>query len=531
MRPLVSPQEMRRADEATISSGISAEVLMERAGRAVARAVIDIAGSRYGSKVAVVCGKGNNGGDGFVAARVLHDEGLGVTCALTFDAADAKGPAAHHLRLLRASGCRIAPFDDPLLEVDVIVDAVFGTGFSGEPRGRARDALAAITHAVQGEAIVAEEDGAHAVPAVWPIPRVVSVDVPSAGWVPADVVVAIGAEKLQTFFAQDNPPRRVEVADVGIHVEEARVAVMEEEDVALELPRRSPSDHKTSRGHVVVVAGSDATSGAPMLTARGAARMGSGYVTLVSTRRVIAAADTLLPEVLKRRVPGEVLEPEVLDDLAGVLERADCLALGPGLGIGEPQRAVVDRLLREFDGPVVLDADGLNNIVGSTELLGGRQWPVVITPHVAEMARLLDRPTPDIVRDRLAAALEAADRFDCVVVLKGHRTVVAAAADMAPRLGPPGPTEAGTDGATALAVPVGGPELATAGTGDVLTGAVAAQLARGGHPQFAAAGACYVHGVAGAIAATHCGSSGVVAWDVAEALPKAIEHIRGPYAV
>ena len=518
---------MRSADQATISSGASAETLMDRAGRAVARAVIQVAGGRYGTRVAVVCGKGNNGGDGFVAARVLHNEGLGVTCALAFDPAEAKGPAAHHLALLRRSGCRIAPFEARCLEVDVIVDAVFGTGFSGEPRGPAADALGAMIHAVQGEEVLEDEEGAYAVPAVWPTPRVVSIDVPSAGWVPADLVVALGAEKIQTFFQVDQPAP-VEVVDIGIRVEEARVAVMEGADAVAALPRPSPADHKTSRGTVVVLGGSDTTTGAPILTSRGAARMGSGYVTLVSTPGVIHAAETLTPEVLKRGIPDGFLGPGVMDDLAEVLERADCVAVGPGLGVGDRQRELVLRLLREFPGPVVVDADGLNNLVGRTEVLGGREWPVVITPHVAEMGRLLERPTPEITRARVETALVAAERFGCIVVLKGYRTIVAATS--AVTLGPAA-SEMSDARATGVAIPVGGPELATAGTGDVLTGAVVTQMARGGHPQFAAAAACYVHGVAGQIAAERVGAPGVVAWDVAEALPQAIERIRGPYAV
>ena len=518
---------MRRADEATISCGTPAETLMDRAGRAVARAVIQLAGGRYGTRVTVVCGKGNNGGDGFVAARVLHSEGLGVTCALVFDPAEAQGPAKHHLDLLRRSGCRIVAFDERLLAVDVIVDAVFGTGFSGEPQGPAAEALGAMIHAVQGEEVLEDEDGAYAVPAAWPTPIVVSVDVPSAGWVPADVTVALGAEKIQTFFEVDQTAL-VEVAEIGIEIEEARVAVMERADVVAALPRPSPADHKTSRGTVVVLGGSDATTGAPILTSRGAARMGSGYVTLASTAAVIDAAETLTPEVLKRRMPGESLGPDVLDDLSAVLERADCVAVGPGLGVGDGQRELVLRLLREFPGPVVVDADGLNNLVGRTEVLGGREWPVVITPHVAEMGRLLERPTPEITRARVDAALAAAERFGCVVVLKGHRTIVAATSAVTLGVGAAGLSDGS---ATGVAIPVGGPELATAGTGDVLTGAVATQMARGGHPQFAAAAGCYVHGVAGQIAAEQRGASGVVAWDVAEALPQAIERIRGPYAV
>jgi NAD(P)H-hydrate epimerase len=521
---------MRRADEATISSGTPTEVLMERAGRAVAREVIAVAGGRYGKKVAVVCGKGNNGGDGFAAARLLHGEGLGVTCVLVWPAEEAKGPAAHHLRLLRRSGCRIVGFGDHSFEVDVIVDAVLGTGSTGEPKGPARDAIAAMTHAVQGEEVEYDEQGALAVPAVWPIPRLVSVDVPSAGWVPADIVVALGAEKLQTFFAEPERPMEVRVADIGIEVEAARVAVIEERDVALQLPEPLPGDHKTSRGRVLILAGSNSTTGAAILSARSAARMGSGYVTLASTAGVIDAAETLVPEVLKRRLPGEALGPQDLDELTDVLERADCVALGPGLGVGNLQRDFVARVLREFGGPVVVDADGLNNLVGRTEILGGREWPVVITPHVAEMGRLLERPTPEISRDRLGSALEAAERFGCTVVLKGHRSIVAGSSLPGRGLRQAEGDPSHPDEAAAIAIPVGGPELATAGTGDVLTGAVAAQLARGGHPLFIVAAACYVHGIAGSLASLGSGRTGVVAWDVAEALPQAIERIRGPYA-
>lgn len=522
---------MRRADEATIAAGTSAEVLMERAGRAVARVVVREAGGRYGKRIAVVCGKGNNGGDGFVVARVLHHQGLGVICSLAFDADEAKGPAKYHLDRLRVSGCPIAPFAERHLEADVIVDAVFGTGFSGEPMGTARDAIAGITHAVQGEEIVHDAEETYAAPAVWPIPRVVSIDVPSAGWVPADVVVALGAEKFQTFFEADDPAR-VEVADIGIQIEEANVAVLEEADVAMELRRPSLGDHKTSRGSVLIVAGSNTTTGAPILTARGAARFGSGYVTLLSTDRVVDAAESLIPEVLKRRSRGDVLGPQLFDEIGDLLERVDSIALGPGLGIGDAQRQLVVRLLDEWEGPVVLDADGLNNLVGHTDALTGRGWPVVITPHVAEMARLLDRPTPDVNRNRLRAAVEAAERFGCVVILKGYRTIVAATSAVTPGVSPPSvQSDLEPGDVSAITIPVGGPELATAGTGDVLTGALAAQVAGGGHPLFGAAAACYVHGVAGSVVAGRSGASGVVAWDVAEALPEVVERIRGPYAV
>ena len=526
MRPVVTPEEMRRADDETISQGTPPEVLMERAGRAVARAVLRELGGRYGKRVTIVCGKGNNGGDGFVAARALHGEGVTVVCCTTFDPEETKGAARHHLRLFEAAGGRTVPFDDRYLHADAVVDAVFGTGFRGEPEGADRAAISAIAHAVHGEEIV---DG-EAAPSVWPRPTVVSVDVPSAGWVPAHLTVALGAEKRQTFFDEDAP--RVEVADIGISVDQARVWVLEQRDARMGLPRLSPSDHKTSHGSVVVISGSNATTGAALLTARGAARMGAGYVTLASSDRVMAAADGLVPEVLK--VPagqGAVLGPDALDRAGKALEKADALAIGPGLGVGDDQRKLVRRALEETELPIVLDADGLNVMVEETEAFAAREWPLVITPHAGEMARLLGVEVADVLRDRASVALEAAERFGCTVVLKGHRTLVAAPSGGMTVI-PGGRLKSlrrDRGPAGALAIPVGGPELATAGTGDVLTGAIAALLAHHDGPQSGAAVACYSHGVAGTVAAERNGGAGVVAWDVAEALPEAVRRIRAPY--
>jgi ADP-dependent NAD(P)H-hydrate dehydratase / NAD(P)H-hydrate epimerase len=494
VRPLVSPAEMREADEHTMAAGTTAETLMERAGRAVARTVVRALGGRYGRRVTVLCGKGNNGGDGFVAARVLHEEGVRVICSTVFEADTSEGPAAHHLALLRSAGCPVLPFAESHLQADAVVDAVFGTGFSGEPRAEAARALAALGRSRP--------------------PLVVAIDVPSAGMVPAHVTVALGAEKLQTFFGDASADGTVEVADIGIPVPHARVHVLGAVDVAGHLPHANADDHKTSHGSVVVLAGSNRTTGAPLLTARGAARMGSGYVTLGSTERVIAAAETRLPEILKAVVGGgEVVGPGALDELADALERADAVALGPGLGIGDDQRKLVLRALRELDHPLVLDADALNVMTEDAEVIAGREASVVITPHAGELARLLQRALDDVLGDRPQAALDAAERFGCTVVLKGRGSLVAAPSDT---------------GASALVVPVGGPELATAGTGDVLTGAMAALLARGGDPQLLAAAACYAHGVAGDIVAEELGDVGVVAWEVAEALPKALASLAAP---
>ena len=523
MRPIVSADEMRRADDAVIDAGTPAEVLMERAGRAVARTVVREAGGRYGRRVTVVCGKGNNGGDGFVVARVLHHEGLRVVCCTTFDPREAKGAAAHHLDLLRSTGCDVVSFDARYLHADVIVDAVFGTGFHGEPKRDVEAALRELEQVVAGEVMV-EEGGERPVS---PRPRVVSIDVPSAGIVAADVTVALGAEKLDTFFGEPHRSTRVEVADVGIPVDHARVYVLERNDIVAALPRLDPDDHKTSHGSVVVIAGSDVTTGAALLTARAAARMGAGYVTLASTPHVIHAANFRLPEVLKKKLAGEpALGPGILDEAGPALERADAVVLGPGLGTGAAQSALTERCVRELEIPIVLDADALNALAGRGELLAEREWPCVVTPHAGEMARLLAIETTEVMTDRVGTALRASERFGCVVVLKGRNTLVAAPNGVSV----PAVTRASSANvrgpATAWAVPVGGPELATAGTGDVLSGAIGASLARGGAPQDLAAMACYVHGVAGRIAAERSGATGVVAWDVGEALPLAVRMLR-----
>lgn len=466
---------------------------MERAGRAVARTVLRELGGRYGTRVTVVCGKGNNGGDGFVVARVLQAEGVRVTCCLVSED-EPEGPAKHHLELLRGTGVPVVPFDTRHLRCDAIVDAVFGTGFTGEPREPARSVLDAIDHVAGGA----------------DVPLVVSVDVASAGRIAPDVTVAIAAEKRETFFRSADVGGRVEVADIGIPVESYRLGVLERGDVLPHLPLPALDDHKTSHGHVAVLTGSSAVPGAPVLVARGAARMGAGYVSLGSTQAVIDAAAVQVPEVLKTVVShGDELGPDAWERFSGVLERADALALGPGLGTGEAQAELLELALT-YDKAVVLDADALTLLAASGRSALGRKAPTVLTPHPGEMAKLLGLEVADVQRDRVGAAFAASERFGCLVVLKGRDSIVA-------------------DGSSAAVVTSGGPELATAGTGDVLTGAIAALIARTGRAD-ATAAACYVHGVAGSLAADRVGRGGVMAWDVAEALPAAVERIRGPYA-
>ena len=496
MRSLVTPEEMAAADKAAIDSGTPVEVLMERAGRAVARIAIQLAGGRYGRHATVVCGPGNNGGDGFVAARILRTEGLSVRCLFVGDIDDVRGASKVHLDALRAKGVDVGPFDASLFEgSDVVIDALFGTGFRGRVEGEAAAAVAGMD--VAGCPVVA-------------------VDIPSGvngltgevlgEAVTADVTVAMAAQKIGTAVGEGALRAGiVEVADIGI-ASSGEIQMLERADVAHILGRRQIDSHKRSWGSVLVVAGSDAMPGAAALVVRGAIRAGCGYVTIACTEKVGAVVNELCPEALVRVVTqADHLGPGILDRVEDVLAKATAVAAGPGLGTGEDQAALVRALASNIDLPLVLDADALNALPGGLEVVAARTRPTALTPHPVELARLMNVDVKEL-GDRVAAARVAAERSNGTILLKGARTVIA--------------------GSQLFINPTGGPELATAGTGDVLTGIVAAFVARSGETftGSVAAGA-YVHGLAGSLAGERIGESGLVAWDVAEAIPEAMELI------
>lgn len=496
MRPLLTPEEMAAADKAAIDAGTPVEVLMDRAGGAVARAAIRMLGGRYGKRVAVVCGRGNNGGDGYAAARVLKREGPGVRCLAVVDPAELTGAARAHYELTRRAHVPVEPFvASELARADLVVDAIFGTGFRGGVTGGAAAAITAINDANLPVIAVDIPSGVDGLTG--------SVEGPA---VRAAVTVAMAAEKTGTATGKGAAlAGPVEVADIGIHVEPGGTSMTEASDVAGVLPVRELDAHKRSAGAVALLVGSEGLSGAAILAARGAVRMGAGYATAGVTRGLEPIFSTALPEVLTKIVTDDdVLGPVAMDELKPVLERANALAVGPGLGRGDRQRDLVVKVLRDVQLPVVVDADGLNVLAGDTSALSERDRPTVLTPHPAELARLLETETSKVQHDRLAAAREAADRFGCVIVLKGFHTVVA---DPLGRV---------------VVNPTGASELATAGTGDVLTGAVATLLAADVDPFDAAWAAAYVHGAAGDLV-----GRGAIAWDVAEALPEAVELARG----
>jgi NAD(P)H-hydrate epimerase len=472
---------MGAADRRAIAAGTPETVLMDRAGKAVAWSIRRRLGRAAGMRAVLACGRGNNGGDGLVVDRVLRGWGARVD---VFRVGDGIDPATLARSVDRA---------------DVVVDAMFGTGFRGELSG---DALA-----------VCEAFAGFAGP-------VVAIDIPSGvdgltgevrgRAVRADWTVSFAAAKPGLCF---EPGRSlagaVEVADIGIAVTDddggTRTFLTEAGDVAAWVPPRAPSAHKWSAG-CLVIGGSGGMTGAPVLASHAAMRAGAGIVWC-GLPGAAAAAQASGTEVITKALPADAdgaLAADAADGLLDAAARFRAVALGPGLGRADGTAAAVRRLVAGVAGPLVVDADGLHALAGHLDLLRRRVVPAVVTPHEGEYAALRGAP---VGPDRLAAARALAADAGAVVLLKGPGTVVAA-----------------PDGRAAIC-PLGGPWLASAGTGDVLTGIVAALLAGGAPPFEAAAGAAFLHGSAADVA----GHTGLVAGDLVRALPVALDRVlRAP---
>ena len=454
LEPLLTAEETRRAEEAHQGS---LEELMERAGAAVASLVLN----QFPGSVMVVCGKGNNGGDGKVCARVLKEAGRDV---------------------------RVVDGVGDLGDADVIVDALLGIGLRDAPR----------------------EDAARMIELVNASGRpVVAVDVPSGvnastGEVPgaavrATATVTFGAAKVGLAIA---PGRfhagSVHVAPIGLRPREHEHALVPA-SALLEVPRKRLDSTKYTAGSVLVVGGSRGLTGAPMLAALAAFRADAGYVAVAAPESTLPVLETSLLEVVKRPLAEDTagrLLPRSADAILEAADKADAVAIGPGLGRSDGTVELVRILLERLALPVVLDADALWELEPFT-----RSAPTVLTPHAGELARLLGAESREIDAHRLASARRAASRFGAVVLLKGADTIVAS-----PREG-------------VLVATYGTPALATAGSGDVLTGIVAAFLAKGMEARLAAGTAAVAHGVAAELVDPQ---PGTIASDLLPALRRAL---------
>ena len=512
---LVTSDEMRRIDRATIESGhASGEALMERAGAGVAQAMERHYGSPLAMRVLVLCGGGNNGGDGFVAARLLARRGAQVHALLLADRARIRGEARAHLEALERAGTRIEQVaDDSALDRvvsahdawDFAVDALLGTGARGAPEGLMAAGVSALSELRgRGARVIAVD-----------MPTGVDADSGAASnlAVAADLTVTFGLPKRGQFF---HPARgllgALEVVDIGLStaaIESVapRVRLAVAPDMAALVPVRDPRSHKGSLGRVFLVGGSAGLTGAITLAARAALRAGAGYVQVAVPRgvsdivegKLTEAIKLALPETAERTLSAAALEPILLH--AG---RADVMVLGPGLSRHAETAELARRIVAEWERTLVLDADGLTAFQDHTEDLSRGHARRILTPHLAEMQRLTGIEPAEIEKRKLEVAIEYARRWQSVVVLKGPPTVTAS-----------------PDG-FATVNPTGNAGLATLGTGDVLSGTIAAFAANGLTPYDAARLSAYVHGMSGDLVAAEKGQAGMVAGDVAENLPLAI---------
>ena len=525
---LLTADEMRRLDRATIEGGLAAGAeLMERAGAGVIAALERRHGALLGLRVLVLAGTGNNGGDGFVAARHLRARGADVVVGLLGARDRVRGDALAHLERLGTAGQEVVPLEDEaglarLLarrdSWDFALDAVLGTGARGEPEALAAAAVQALREL--------DERGT----------RVVAVDLPTGvnadtgaiarRAVRADLTVTFGAPKRGHFLY---PGRAfcgaLEIVDIGLVADDGDPAgfpftLATPEEIARLLPHRDPRAHKGSAGRVLVAGGSPGLTGAVTLAARAASRAGAGYVQCAVPAGLNDVLEAKLTEEMTLPMPqgeGRTLAAAAAEPILERAAGADALVVGSGLSREPAAAALARRLVADSPCPLVLDADGLNAFQWQTEALrtaraaysptapqGRARGTRVLTPHLGEMSRLTGVPPAELEARRLDACREWAMKWGCVLVLKGAPTVVA-----------------GPDGRASVN-PTGNPGMATAGMGDVLTGIVAALLAQGLAPYDAARAAVFVHGMSADECARAIGPVGFTAGDVADALPRVL---------
>ena len=502
---------MAAVDQRTIEeAGISSAELIERAGTEVVAAIAARWDGLAGLQAVVLCGKGNNGGDGFAVARLLRAGGGSARVFLAADRADVQRAAAEHLRRCEQEGEAVevlgedlAPLDAAIQKADLVIDALLGTGLRGAPRPAMARVIERIAHCER---------------------PVVAVDIPSGvetdtgqvhgAAVQAMLTVTFGLVKVgQLFYPGRSHCGALHLANIGfpepiLRDAASQALLLSAERLGQLVPQRRGDEHKGSCGMVAVVAGSVGMTGAAALTADAALRSGAGRVHLGIPASLNDILEVKLSEVMTRPLPEvrkrRCLSLRALGAVCAMLTRADVLALGPGLGRYRETEELVRRLVLQTELSLVLDADGLSAFAGQADVLKSRSAPLVLTPHVGEFARLSGLDKQQIIDAPMAVARDFAGEFGATLVLKGAPTVVAL-----------------SDGRVAVNS-TGNPGMATAGSGDVLTGVIAGLIAQGLDAETAAGLGVYVHGRAGDRAVERLGEWGMRAGDIADEIALAM---------
>jgi hydroxyethylthiazole kinase-like uncharacterized protein yjeF len=526
---IVTAENMRWIDGKTIEEyGIAGLVLMERAGLAVVAKIKELFSRR---KIIVISGSGNNGGDGLVVARDLHNEGWDVRVFIASSREDLKDDALSQYKAADRLKVPIQSMDEFLADAhhssffsrhSLIVDALFGTGLSKPVKGR----LSKAVDVINGSGL-----------------PVISVDIPSGissdsgqimgNAVRADYTVTFGLAKMgHILHPGAEMTGRLFVEDIGfpqelLCSERFNIELLEKKDVSPLIPDRKSYSHKGNYGHVLVVAGSRGKTGAALMAAKACLRTGAGLVTLgvpesladIYQSRVTEEMTLILPD----RGDGTLSEKASREILGFADKVSRILALGPGIGVSDDTEKLVRTIIRNSASPVVIDADGINSLKGDRRFLSKAKVPVILTPHPGEMARLMNSLTPpftkraqsgitsvikDIEKDRVNTALYFAEETNTFLVLKGVPTVIA------------------TPDGKAFLNPTGNPGMATGGAGDVLTGIISGFLAQNVAPLHACVLGVYMHGLSGDIAASEKGEHSLIATDIINQIPAAFSSLK-----
>ena len=515
---IVTGAEMQLLDRRTITEAkIPSATLMERAGAGIVSQLETQYGPMRGKTVTILCGKGNNGGDGLVVARLLHRQRAQVRVLLLPPVADlSRDAAAMYRRFAKAAGnAKTIRFQSakqvrPLLaSSDILIDALLGTGLASEVTGAYREAIELIN--TTGKPVI-------------------SIDLPSGihadtgailgQAVRASLTVTLGLPKLGLYIgAGIDQSGIIRVVDIGIPQAcmdklDRRTQLLTSDDIVTMLPERWPSSHKGTFGHAGIIAGSVGKTGAAALAAQAALRVGAGLVTVATPSSVNDVLESKLLEAMTLPLPetkARTLARSGLDRILAFIQARTAIAIGPGLSTHHETVELVQSLMKHLDRPSVFDADALNALAGRASLLTECPTLPILTPHPGEIARLeVDATAQSVNADRIGTARRFARQRGVFVVLKGARTVIAR-----------------PDGLVAIC-PTGNPGMATAGTGDVLTGMIVGLLAQGVPSWEAACAATYLHGSAGDLAAKQLGQAGMIASDLIAQIPYALQQITTP---
>ncbi|MDP2645273.1 MAG: NAD(P)H-hydrate dehydratase [Desulfobacterales bacterium] len=515
---LVTAQEMQLMDQSTIEDfGIPGRVLMENAGREATRIFLETFCEASHKRIGVIAGPGNNGGDGFVMARCLGQKGLGVTVYLLAERHRVRGDAAANLKLL-------TPLNIPVNEIydeksflthqagmrheHIWIDAIFGTGLAAEVQGFFKEIIAFINQLNRPVFSVDIPSGLHS-----------DTGQPCGECIRAHATAAFAFAKLgHLLYPGADYTGKLEIADIGIppHVADRigpKQFLLTPPQIRNYFKPRPFTAHKGDTGHLLVVAGSPGKTGAAAMTALSAMRIGAGLVTLAIPAGLHPALETMVMETMTHplpETPAGSLDPSAFGVIMGLLSGKKCLAIGPGIGISRGTATLVRRIIRETAVPLVIDADGLNCIAKSTQVLKKAGAAVILTPHPGEMSRLVDRPVKEIQADRVKHAREFSVKFNVHTVLKGARTLIAH-----------------PDGRVYVN-PTGNSGMASGGMGDVLTGIISGLLTQGYAAEAAAHMGVFIHGACADALADRMGPFGFLATDVIHEIPAQIKKFTGP---